>query len=344
MAIPVAAAPAPAAAAPAPSNGAVKPTAPVVPSKTGTPPPAGAAQGGQPPPKPEGTAPPPGPQKFKRKEKIDGREVELEADEDALWAAYRKQTTVDRRFEENARVQREIAAEAARVKKMEQDIIGDPTGEKMLELYMRAHPDSDPVDVLSAILQKRLHEEEQLNDPNIRERRRLENENKTLKEREAAAKKQAAEVQQKQAVAQELEKLADTFSEALQQTKLPRNDVVLSLMAKAEHTNRKNGWALTPQQLAKATEKSVHSLIESIVGDESATDDQVLDAFPGLTKRIHKALIARAKARATSGQARQPSDITPRPVQPSTEERKELRTATSAEFHKAMNLKGLRTF
>lgn len=342
MAIPVAAAPAPAAAAPAPSNGTVKPTAPVVPSKTGAPPPAAGAQGGPPPPKPEGTTPP-GPQKFKRKEKIDGREVELEADEDALWAAYRKQTTVDRRFEENARVQREIAAEAARVKKMEQDIIGDPTGEKMLELYMRAHPDSDPVDVLSAILQKRLHEEEQLNDPNIRERRRLENENKTLKEREATAKKQAAEVQQKQAVAQELEKLADTFGEALQLTKLPRNDVVLSLMAKAEHTNRKNGWALTPQQLAKATEKATDQLIEAVTTDESLTDDQVLDRYPGLVKRIHKALIARAKARTAAGQVRQPSDITPRPVQPSTEERKESRTATSAEFHKAMGLKGLRT-
>jgi len=296
-------------------------------------------------PKPEGTTPPPAaPVKFKRKEKIDGQEVELEADEDALWAAYRKERTVNQRFEQVAQQRKEIEAERQRVQDMYSEL-NDPTGEKLLALYMKQNPNADPVEVLSSILQKRLAEEEQLNDPNIRERRRLEAENKTFKEREAAQKREAqlARFEQEKQVA--LNELATTFGEALQLTKLPQSDTVMTLMAKAEHTNRQNGWKLTPQQLAKATEKEVHGLIEAIVGNPNATDDQVLDAFPALTKRIHKAIVARYKARQSAGQQLTPSDLTPRAKQPSAEEPPKQRVVNSKEEHEAYNLgrRSLRT-
>lgn len=337
-AAPAASTPAPAAAAPVKANPQggqppVKPT-PVA----GKPPAAG-----QPPPKPEGTQPA-AVQKFKRKEKIDGKEVELEADEDALWAAYRKEKTLDRRFEENARVQREIAAEKARVEAMYAELAGDPTGEKLLETYLKAHPESDPVEVLSAILQKRLHEEEQLQDPNIRERRRLERENQQFREQAEKAKKEQVAAQQKAATEAELERLGTLFGEALQATKLPHNDITVRLMAEAEHSNRRNGTNLTPAQLAKATEKAVDSLIEAVVGDEKLTDEQVLDKYPALAKRIHRGLIARHKAR-QGKMAGQPTDLTPRANKPTTEQAPARRVVTSQQEHEAYGLgkRALRT-
>lgn len=327
-------------AAPAKANpqGGVPPVKPTTPNSAAT------GSKSVVPAKPEGTTPPVVPQKFKRKEKIDGQEVELEADEDALWAAYRQQRTVNQRFEQAAQQRKEIAEEKRRVEQMYADLAGDPTGEKLFEQYQKAHPEADPVEVLSAILQKRLHEEEQLNDPNIRERRRLERENQTFREREAAAKQEQVTAHQKAQTAAELERLGGLFREALEVTKLPKNDITVRLMAEAEYTNRQNGSQLSPQQLAKATEKAMHSIVEATTTDESITDEQCLDMYPALTKRIHRGLIARHKARQSKG-AGQPPDITPRSVKPAQEDANKPRTMTSKEEHDAYGLgkRSLRT-
>ncbi len=286
-------------------------------------------------PKPESTLP----QRFTRKEKIDGKEVELQATEDELWASHRKASTLDRRFEDNARQQKEIAAERQRNEAL-MARIRDPN--QMLAAFMEANPNADPVEVLSDILQARLREEEQLQDPNIRERRRLERELEGFKSQAQKAEETRQMLEQDAAVESAKNEIADKFSEALALTKLPKNDITIELMAKAESTNRKQGWNLTPQQLAKATEKSVSSMIESMLTNEETTDEQLLEAFPEFTKRVHRGIVARFKAR-QSGAPQKQTDITPRERRQSSEEAPKQRVVGSAEEHKVYGIKGLRT-
>lgn len=316
------AAPPPAAAPVKPSPVAVKPTS-VQPQNSAN---------GAPPPKPESTLP----AKFTRKEKIDGKEVELSATEEELWAAYRKGSTLDRRFEEQARTTKEVAAERARVEQMYARI-RDP--EQLLALHMEANPEADPVEVLSSILQKRLHEEEQLQDPNIRERRRLERENAEYKTKETQAKEQAAQAEHQRQVDERLGEYAEKFQAALDKTKIPHNDITVKMMAELEFTNRAKGWNMTPEQLARATEKAVHGHFESLLTNETTTDDQLLDAFPALTKRIHRGIVARFKAR-QNGQPKQPSDITPRQRQATPDDQPKQRTVSSAEEYKEYEKNG----
>ncbi len=332
---PIAPAPAAAPAAPTSKSAApVKPSAaPVKPNPVGAKVEAGAAPAA---PKPESTAPP---SRLSRKEKIDGKEVELFATEEELWASHRKASTLDRRFEEVSNHRKEIAAEKARNEQMYARLTSP---DEILNVFMEANPDADPIEVMSAILQKRLNEEDQNQDPNVRERRRLERENADYRTREEKAKEaeQAAEFQTR--VDSARGQLAETFTQALELTKLPRNDITLELMAKAEKSNRSQGWQLTPQQLAAATEKSVNGLIESVLTNESTTDDQLLDAFPELTKRVHRAIVARFKARGAA-RASQPSDVTPRERRATTEEAPKQRVVSSKEEYEAFGGKGLRT-
>lgn len=333
----VAAAPAPAAPSSTPSVVPSKaPAAPVKPNPVGS----GSAPAGGAAPvaaKPDPTTPPP-PARLTRKEKIDGKEQEISATEEELWAAYRKNSTVDRRFEEAAKERKEIAAEKQRVEEMYARL---QSPEALLEVFMQANPEADPIEAMASLLRQRMEEEEQLNDPNIRERRRLERENAEYKSKE----QKALEEQQAQVREQEfqtaLQDLGQKFTEALALTKLPKNDITMELMAKAEKVNRTQGWNLSPQQLAAATEKSVAGMIEGMTG-EGVTDEQVLEMFPAFTKRVHKAIVARFKARGAAGQQQQ--DITPRaPRPPEGQAPAKPRVMGSKEEQEAYGIKGLRT-
>lgn len=269
---------------------------------------------------------------------VDGKEQELSATEDELFAAFSQRSVAGKRFEEGARLRKE-AAEETRRNQETMAKLADPR--HLMDVFMKANPDADPVEVLASILQERMLEEEQLQDPNIKERRRLESENKKYKTAEQEARQAAEHAQVEEETQTEMNRIAGSFVEALKMTKLPSNDITVKLMAEAEASNRRQGWDLTPEQLARATEKSVHSLIESVLSNESTTDDQLLSAFPVLTKRIHKAIVARFKSRGSTQNA-QPSDVTPRERRPSAEEPRQ-RIVSSIEEHKAFGGKGLRT-
>lgn len=326
----------PAPAAPAGGSApAAKPAGgapPVKPTQAGAPPPPGGAAK----PAPQPTTP----QKFKRVEKVDGKEVELEATEDELWASHRQRTAADRRFEEAARIRKEAAEESRRT---EGTLARLKDRKEWIKAIREANPDADVAHELAQELQQLLHEEEQLQDPNIRERRRLEQENQTLREAEEQRQNADLQRQHEEQVAAETEKWAGLFTEAIELTGIPVNDITMSLMAQAQMTAKKRGIPLTPEKLAASTKKAVHGLIESIVANESVTDEQVLDAFPSLTKRIHKAIVARYKSRKETGQ-KPTADLTPRARKPTEHADPEKpRTMSSADEHKAYGIKGLRT-
>ncbi len=345
MAVPVAAAPAAPSPAPssAPASGGGAPAKssaqPVKPNPVG-----GGSRNQQEPAGTGAPAPQPTtPQRHKWTAKIDGKEQEFEASDDDLRGAYLQRRGAEQRFQESARLKKEAAEERARAEQTMAQF-ADPTGEKMLEVFMRTHPDADPIEVLATILQKKMHENEELQDPNIRERRRLERENAEYRTKDEQAESARVEAEQAKEVDFHVQKIAKTFKDALQLTKLPVNDITVEMMAKVEKERRSQGWELTPEQLARSTEKAIGSLVEGMLTDETTTDEQLLAAFPKLTQRVHKAIVARFKAKQAGGQQR-PSDITPRERRPSAEAPQpgKQRVVSSAEEHKLYGGKGLRS-
>jgi hypothetical protein len=198
-------------------------------------------------------------------------------------------------------------------------------------------------DFLGEQLQAMLHESEQMADPATRERKRLEAEVQKLRQAEQQRLQQQREQERASAVEQESDRWASLFTEALKATPLPANDITMSLMAQAQMTARQRGIELTPEKLAGATVKAAHGMIEAILAHEGTTDDALLDAFPALTKRIHRAIVARYKARQAGGST---GDVTRRVAPAPTEPTKPAgpRVVSSREESEAYGLrKGLRT-
>ena len=340
--MPTPAAAAPVASTPAPATsagGSAKPNgaAPVKPNPVGGKPAGGQTQQNAAPP-----AQPTTPQKVKWIDKIDGKDQEFEATEEELRASFRMRSAADRRFEESARQRKEAAAERERA---EQTMAKIADRKQVLKAFQEANPDVDMTEFLANELQTLLAEQEQLQDPNIRERRRLEQENQQFRDKEKTAAEQAAQQQREQETQQHTERWATLFKEAIETTKLPINDLTLKMMAEAQYTARQKGWDLTAPQLAESMQKGVNELIESVLGGEGTSDEQILNAFPKLTQRIHRGIVARFKAKQAGKTAQRPADLTPREKRPGQGEEKPAgpRTVTSAEEHKAYGIKGLRT-
>ncbi len=330
------------AAAPAPSNGAsAKPSGNVVkPNPVSAPPNMSGGKQAAAAPVPQTTTPPE-PARHKWTDKIDGKDVEFDASDDDLRAAYRLRSASDRRFNESAAMRKEAAAEAQRA---EQTLAKIRDRKQVLKEFKEANPDVDMTAYLADELQQLLDEEEKLQDPNIRERRKMQSELDGYKTREEQAKHEAEFKAQETEVNQHRERWAGLFKEAIGLTKMPVNDLTMKMMADAQYTARQKGWDLTPPQLAQALEKGVGKLVEAILSNEGTTDDQLLDAHPALVQRIHKALVARSKARkAGNGQ---PSAVAPQQRRLSTEanaEQNKLKVLNSKDEAAAYGTKGLRT-
>lgn len=333
----VPAAPAAPVAAPASGGGGGAPPA----ASNSTPAPSGAPNGGggggAVPAATQGTPPPAAPKYLVRKEKIDGKDVELRATEDDLWAAHRKGATVDRRFEEVAKTRREIAEEKAALEAQKKMIAeGDWLG-----LLRQARGDKfDPVSELTEKLQQLLNDEEKNLDPRNRELAEKDKQLREMQEKERARLQTEAQQQFESKVAEQRQILGERFTEALKVANLPRNEQTVALMAQAYRTARNHGMRdIGPEQLAKATEKLATSFVENFLQTED--EDLLLERFPKLTERIHKALLNRYNKRKGTLPAAKP------PQGPNTPaERRDAegpRIVRSAEEAKEYGIKGLRT-
>lgn len=246
---------------------------------------------------------------------LNGREVELEASEDELWAAYRKGKAADQRFEEAARLRKEAAE---REQRYQQALAAAKQGD-LMALFREAGIE-DPLDLMANELQRRLAEEEQLADPNVRAR--------VEAERKLAAveqERQRQEEEQREAFVQaqvdaELDRIADTFDAALKKLDgIPADDDTLQIMAQLEMINRRRGLKLTPQQLARETqERIVGRGVQRLL---KMDDAKLLAAHPELAKRFQRALVAdwQAKQAAKQQGAIQPPPPAQPPAPPQTE-------------------------
>lgn len=327
------------------------PAAPAAPSSSGggappaggSPPPASGAPAGQPPVAGNAPPAPQAPKYLEREEKVDGKSVKLRASEEELWAAYRKGTTVDRRFEEVAQHRREVAERAAALEAREKKLKEGSIAATLKEIR---GDQFDPVEALTNELQQLLNEAEQNADPNVRARKQAEARAAALElEKQQMVQKQEQEQFQAE-VAEKRAKLGQEFTAALQLVKLPKNDQTVALMAQAYRTAKSQGMNLTTEQLARSTQKLAAQFVEHATMTES--DDELLDLYPNLAGRIHKALVARYNKRKAGvgaapapGQPPAPNPNTPAERRPAEDAKPKL--LNSKEEHEAYGIKGLRT-
>lgn len=307
----------------------------------GSSPPTSGAPGGQ----PGGTAgaggPPSAaqePRYLTRKEKVDGKEVELRATEEELWAAHRKGSTVDRRFEEAALLRRRIAEEKAAVEARRKEL---REGDWLETLRKERGEKFDPVQELTERLQLLLNDEEKNLDPRNRELAETRRQLAEAQEKERTRMQTEAQQQFEAKVAEQRTALGARFTEALKVANLPRNDQTVALMAQAYRTARDHGMRdIGPEQLAKATQKLAFGFVESVLKTED--DDQLLELLPALTQRIHKALVGRYNKRKNGPPAAVPNKVQ-NPNQPAESREGEPRIVRSREEAEAYGIKGLRT-
>lgn len=286
----------------------------------------------------QNAAPAPEPKYLTRKEKVDGKEVELRATEEELWAAHRKGSTVDRRFEEAAQLRRSIAEEKAAVEARRKEL---REGDWLETLRKERGEKFDAVQELTERLQLLLNDEEKNLDPRNRELADTRRQLAEAQEKERTRMQTEAQQQFEAKVAEQRTALGARFTEALKVANLPRNDQTVALMAQAYRTARDHGMRdIGPEQLAKATQKLAFGFVESVLKTED--DDQLLELLPALTQRIHKALVGRYNKRKNGPPAAVPNKVQ-NPNQPAESREGEPRIVRSREEAEAYGIKGLRT-
>jgi hypothetical protein len=111
--------------------------------------------------------------------------------------------------------------------------------------------------------------------------------------------------------------------------KLPKNDVTMEAMLKAQSVAEQHGYELTPEQLAKETHRvfaeGVDGLCEGVEDDE-----EVLEMFPKLTRRVHAGLIKRHQRRVTESGA-------PRAIPPTRPEDRKVEAPVAEKGPRVLN-------
>lgn len=239
-------------------------------------------------------------QRLKSVQRINGKDVEIEASVEELWAAKRREAAV----QENAKKM------AAARKAHEQDVL------KFQEHVRRRQ--EDPFFELRGqegfneldFLQQRMHHllTEQNKDPRDLE---LGAKDRRIRELEHAAKQQQTEAQRAQEHAEENRQLAQLgakFNKALKMGGLPEDDLTLDIMAKAYFTAEEEGdFDLSETELAAETRKLMTSSLDNCA--DKMTGDALLDAFPKIAKKLHEALVARYKRLQGGQQTQQPGQV-----------------------------------
>ncbi|MDX2014150.1 MAG: hypothetical protein SFW67_28385 [Myxococcaceae bacterium] len=250
--------------------------------------------------------------RFTRKDIINGKEVELAATEDELWASYRKTRAADERFEAAAKMRKEAEAARARLERYKATLATNPAA---LREYLREEFGvENPADLMANALQATLEEEERMNDPNVRERTEAQR-----RAAEAERKLQEYETQQKTAafeaeVNREMERIGQLFTDALATVDLPADDDTLQIMATLESENRRRGLNLDPAALASAVQDRVVKRGAGVL--KKVPPEKLLAIDPELTQAFRKAMVAEFQAKQAAKNAPPPAPA-PAPTTPS---------------------------
>ena len=266
---------------------------------------------------PAGSAPPPGsppaggsapaalPFRQKWKDTVDGKEVEFEADEAELRAAYRKNRGADMRFEQAAQMRKEAEGIKRAQAQLQQQLKQDP---RSVIKLLKENGVEDPLDFIANALQGELAEEEKLQDPNVRARVEAENKLKTYEQKQKEQELEQQTQQFHQEVQEETTAIVEVFDKALALTDLPTDEDTLFFMAQYESQQRRMGLTITPEKLAEVVKERVMDrgmkVLSSAVTSGRVTGEKLLALNPALTQAFNKALIDAWKKR--QGKATEP--------------------------------------
>lgn len=251
-----------------------------------------------------GGVPPELPKSFKVKTRIDGKDEEREVSYDDLVASWQMRAASSKRFEEIQRERKETEAKLKELESLPKSFLENPVAQ-----YMRANPGSTKKEALEWLAQ---HMDPLLNeetmDPKERQLRQREEE---LKIKQAELDRQQKEREQAEfeaEVGRQKDMLASKFEPALQKAGLPADPTTFAMMVQLYRHNRDLGLDLTPDEMAK-------SLVEKEVERQGALFDkmegeQILQAFPILAKKVHKAIIDRYEKRSLGTSPERTSSVT----------------------------------
>lgn len=236
------------------------------------------------------------PAKVKWKDKVNGQEVELEATEEDLRAAYRQRKSVHdtarQSAEERKAAQAERAAAAKERAELEQDELVRIRRQKQKD------PNFDELGALTKYIQQQIERESE--DPGQR----------ALKEKDAIIQRmqderkqeglRRQEAQERHAEQQMLSKTGAHLMGALEQLGLPKSDFWLERTAMAHWTAlEEKGLDLTPAELAAETKRETAEVLDQMAGGMDG--EQLLNTFPEFGRKILAAALARHKAKVASG-------------------------------------------
>jgi hypothetical protein len=234
--------------------------------------------------------------RFKRTERVNGKDVEFEATEDELWASHRRQAAVQQKAREFAAEQKKLAAEREEWQREKEERTKDP----FIDIRKRMEAEGrrfDKTDYLNNLLQQELHEEGR--DPRDRELSAKDAEIQRLKRAEMDRVNQEKQVAERRAEDRELAQLGSTLAAALQKMKFAKNDLVMDILAKEHFTaEEESGLQLSADELAEVTKGKITETLDSIASEDSGmSDEDILNAFPNFSKRVHRGIVARYKAK-----------------------------------------------
>ncbi len=233
---------------------------------------------------------------------VDGQEVEVSIDD--LLSGYQKSSAADKRFQEAAELRKQ--ADAERQTLLER-LKTDPAA-------IMSEYDIDPDEFAEARLAAKI--EEELMDPNEREKRRLEAELEQYKAEEERKREEAEQQQYQVQVQQHAKDWGDKLDAAFNELGAPKNPYRVKLAVDAILSAMDRGVDLSPKQ---AVEAAYNAAKEDLSSAAVAFKGQALLDYLGkdVVKEVQKALAGQVKntlkkAPETQRQAAQVEDKGPK--------------------------------
>lgn len=255
-----------------------------------------------------GAPPAAGSRYLEREVQRDGKTVKERVREEALWNAHAREGALNRKFEETTKRERELEAQAQALAQREERFKKG----NIRDLLKDRQGDEHPIALLARELEELMKEEEQSQDPRMRQLLNKSRENDKLRAELDGIKTREQKQAFDQAVEAELEKLSAEFVPALQLMKLPKNDITMRLMAEAKETAQQRGLPLDASALARETHKAAAGMVEGLV-EGIEDDEELVDMFPKFSRRLHAGLLKRHRRLTESNQA--PRIAPPKPTE-----------------------------
>jgi len=284
-------------------------------------------------PKPQGQTAKPleAPRVERFKMKVHGEEIETEVPVEELISSYQQRSAVGKSFREIAEARKELERREGESKSLVELWKTSP-----VKAFMKENPTATRQQALEWLADnmKPLIDEEGLS-PEAKELRREREKREELEAKIASEAKDRETKEREAEVQRGKELLAAKLLPALKETGMPTSPLTFAMMTTFYQNSREAGLDLSPAELAKGAKELILEHQRQLT--ETMSGEDVLNAFPDLSRKIHKALIDRYERRQNVGNA--PTQRQPRERQEPQQESRRARLMSDAEINKAMGIK-----